>query len=230
MVEGFIPAASLGVVWGHPGTFKSFLTLSVCCSVAAGKDWMGQDVPHQRQAVYIAAEGMLDLDNRIEAWEHNAKVRTFSVENGQRRDNLFIWPHSLAVFDTAVVLDFKAQIEQRGIRPGILVVDTLSRCLMGEDENSSSSVERVVASLEMFRDAWGCSCILVHHSNKAGDNMRGSGAIKGAVDFEYEVQREGGSSALTVWCRKIKSAREPDPINLITEPFKDSLVLRRVTR
>src|SRR5690242_18344207 len=67
-IEGVIPSVSLGCLWGRPETFKSFLAISMACSVSTGEDWLGQHVK-QLPVLYVAAEGALDFNARIEAWE-----------------------------------------------------------------------------------------------------------------------------------------------------------------
>src|SRR5262245_54607612 len=61
LVDGWLPARELTLLWGREGTFKSFIALDWALGLAcrAGK---GQTV------IYIAAEGLSGLRPRVAGW------------------------------------------------------------------------------------------------------------------------------------------------------------------
>ena len=71
----------------------------------------------------------------------------------------------------------------------------------GADENSARR-EHDNADVTSC-DALGCAIVLVHHSNKAGTDHRGSSSLKGAMDSMLPCA-EDGEIASILSCEKIK--------------------------
>ena len=69
-IKGFLEENTTGLLFGDPGSFKSFLALDMAFHVAAGKDWHGQPVA-QGPVIYIAGEGHGGLARRFAAWERH---------------------------------------------------------------------------------------------------------------------------------------------------------------
>jgi hypothetical protein len=203
LVKGIIPlcdTGTLAVFWGQPGSFKSFATLGMACAVSSGKPAWGHFPVQQSDVVYVAAEGMADLDLRLGAWEKH-----FSGDASK----VHFLCRPLRVTDPDDVEFLVKDTKKHKLKPRLFVIDTWSRCLCGEDENQSSTVERAVASLDQLRLTFGAAVVVVHHSDKAGMTARGSGALKGAVDMEFEVRKEDGSESCLLLCRKPKYSAPP---------------------
>jgi uncharacterized membrane protein len=85
------------------------------------------------------------------------------------------------------------QLEKRGIRPSLIVVDTLARCFVGGDENSSQEMGAFVAGVERLLRETGATVMIVHHSGKVVERgERGSTSLRGATDVMIKVTaREG---------------------------------------
>jgi hypothetical protein len=67
LVDGILPETSLGVLYGLPGSGKTFLALDLAFSIANGRPWLGHSV-QQGGVVYIAAEGWYSIAQRAQAW------------------------------------------------------------------------------------------------------------------------------------------------------------------
>ena len=106
-------------------------------------------------------------------------------------------------------------IETHDTPPALIVVDTLARNFGGSDENSTSEMNSFVNNVNDFlRDRYKCVVMIVHHTGK-GDkkSARGSSALKGAVDFEYRIERPEGSELFCEMTNtKTKDAPEHAPI------------------
>ncbi|MCY1368860.1 hypothetical protein D9M69_558640 [compost metagenome] len=66
--------------------------------------------------------------------------------------------------------------------------------------------------------------LIVHHSGKDGEKgARGSSALKGAADAEYEVSRSDEDKLIRLTPRKMKDAEEPPPLafELVGVPVHD---------
>jgi len=107
--------------------------------------------------------------------------------------------HSVSAFISAVL----------PMRPVLVVVDTLARCMVGGDEDSAQDMGRFVSSLETLRSELGAAVLVLHHPTKTNRGERGSGALRGAVDTVIKASSAGG--AIVLECEKQKDA----------EPFSD---------
>jgi len=107
--------------------------------------------------------------------------------------------------------------------PALIVIDTLARNF-GGDENSATDMGHFVRNADALRRRWKATVLIVHHSGKDGDRgARGSSALKGAADAEYEVSRSTEDKLVRLIPRKMKDAEEPKPLafELVTVPIHD---------
>jgi hypothetical protein len=93
--------------------------------------------------------------------------------------------------------------------PALIVVDTLARNFGPGDENSTSEMGAFIAAMDDLKARYpGCVLLMVHHSGHAEkQRARGSMALKGALDFEYRLEKTG--VALTLENTKMKDADPP---------------------
>ena len=202
-VKGIVPAASLGVIFGASGAFKSFVALDYALSRAWGRQWLGRRTK-QAAVVYLAAEGGAGIFRRILAWhkQHGLNWRQCPM-------HVIVVPLVLAKSCEAIATAIRA----KGIQPGDIIVDTLSQVFDG-DENAASEIAPFLRTVGAgLRDAFGCTVTLVHHSgHQATERPRGSSAIIANVDFMYGVFRDEQSLMCTLECVKQKDGDKPEPI------------------
>jgi RecA-family ATPase len=128
LIEDVLPKGGNAMLWGDSNVGKTFTALDIGARVATGLDWMGYETK-QGHVLYVAAEGASFFKNRIHAWEQVNKLNlsehmSFLTEAVQLAD-----PRAVDQFNS-VVLDKKEP-------PSLVVLDTLHRCFVGKDENSS---------------------------------------------------------------------------------------------
>ncbi len=197
-IEGLLPRQGLAAVYGAPGGGKSFLAIDAAGHIAAGLPWFGRDV-EQGGVVYIAAEAGSGLRKRLAAWKMEHKVQgplplalvTVAPNLGTTKDGS----------DTKQLIDeLRRQAPTLGFPIRVIVVDTLARALFGADENSAADMGAFVANAGMIADAFGCLVIAVHHSGKDAERgMRGSSALHGACDSEWEIRDgQGGEKVVSL--------------------------------
>jgi hypothetical protein len=89
------------------------------------------------------------------------------------------------------------RVEQ--LRPSLVIIDTLARCMPGLDENSARDAGLVIEGLSRLAAACPSAAILiVHHTGKSGGGMRGSSALLGGVDLELTLTGAGHSKCIRV--------------------------------
>jgi hypothetical protein len=209
LVDNYFEEDTLAVLYGPPGTGKSFLALDMACCIAAGAPFHGHEVK-AGAVFYIAGEGHNGLARRIHAW---------SQHNNIPRENLSLYvsegPIDLINVNNAiqVAAAVKKLVKATGKIPVLIVIDTLARNF-GGDENSATEVGQFVRHLDLYlRKIWKTTTLIIHHSGKDRDRgARGSSALKGAVDAEYEVSRKD-DLIIRITSRKMKDAEEPPPLS-----------------
>jgi putative DNA primase/helicase len=68
-----------------------------------------------------------------------------------------------------------------------------------------------IQGCDAIKQGTGATVMVVHHSGKNEEaGARGSSALRGALDVELMVKRDGKETALTLSCMKMKDAEAPD--------------------
>jgi len=64
----------------------------------------------------------------------------------------------------------------------LIVIDTLSRCMPGGDENSPKDMGAAVAAIDRLRVTFGSHALVLHHTARDTDRERGHTSLRGAAD------------------------------------------------
>lgn len=207
VIGGYVPLDSLGALYSEPEAGKSFAALGLACGVASDRSPYGLAVRRSGPVLVIIGEGRNAFANRIAAWSlHNrapaAELRLFVSTTATELTN------EIAVVELeAVIAEF---IRDHGA-PVMVIIDTLARNFGPGDENSTSDMGRAVAACDRVRELTKAAVILIHHSGKdATRGARGSMALRGAVDFEFRMARDG--DVVRMECTKMKDSERPDPM------------------
>lgn len=202
-IKHLLPAEGLCVVYGPPASGKTFLALDCALHIAMGKDWAGKSVT-QTGVIYIAAEGGHGFANRLVAARIALKVPD-DVPFGliTAAPNLGLEKGDAP----ALIAEIRQQLKLLGWHVGVIVIDTLSRVMAGADENSAADMGRFVRNADLVAKAFRALTIAVHHTGKdAEKGMRGSSALHGAADTEWEVS--GDEEGKTVRTAKQKDGTD----------------------
>ena len=198
LIPGVLVAGAFTMLYGAPGSSKSFLTLGMAMAVATGQPWMGK-ATRPGAVVYVAAEGASGYKARRRAW------RT-AHPDAPAPSPIHYVTEAVQLHRAYEVDTFLASLDARGVRPALVIFDTLSRCFAGGDENSAAAASEVVRSVTRIGQQTGAAVVLVHHSRKDDAVERGSGSLRGAVDTMLRVRKTG--DAITLSCEKMKDAAE----------------------
>lgn len=227
---------TLNVISAAPASAKSFLVLDWCACLATKKPWQGRtahfpdpnNLDDERSwdaaedafgILYVCGEGTYGLNQRLEAWEAAWGHEIPS-------DRLTVMPEAVNLLDPNHVLMLASYVHENHI--GLIVFDTLARCMPGGDENSAQDMGRAVQAVDTIRRAMEGTgtAIVVHHTNKNG-SMRGSSALEGAADCIYSIERIGDSIELE--CTKRKDGAEYGTVHLKLREANGSCVLESNT-
>ena len=211
-IKWWVQDNAMIMVHGPSGSGKTFVVLDMMLRIAGGIDeWQGQRVS-EGNVVYLAGEGHHGLRGRIAAWK-----------TANRPDRLNMWlSRDGCDLNTAQgyqrVADSLRALHRS---PDVIVVDTLHRFLLG-DENSAQDTKTMLDACNGLMREFGCTVLLVHHtgnSEEAQHRARGSSAWKGALDTEISVvppKQQG--QAVSVVTRKAKDYDLPAPVYGTLEP------------
>ncbi len=213
LIDGLLDLDTVTVLYGPSGHFKSFVALDIALSVAKGS-WWHRQTTRQGRVLYIAAEGVPGMWERIHAWRTQEQVAV--------PDDLLFLPGALNLADSGNAVALGEVIAALGVR--LLVVDTLARCAVGLDENSARDMGRLVANVDLVRQATGACVLLVHHSGKDAERgMRGSSALFAAADTVLSCS--SADDIVTLEITKQKHHRTGTPFTFRPVPVADSIVL-----
>lgn len=178
-------SSGLNVIFGASGAYKSFYALDAALRLA-----------QTHPVVYIAAEGRSGLGARVGAWCSYHKLNPGQLQFLCEEVNLR---------DSAIIANLTRTFSP--VKPKLIVVDTLARCMLGGDENSAKDVGLAIHGCSQLQRAFAAAVCLIHHTNRADRGERGSGALRGAADLMMEVVSMG-DGVIRVSCSKSKD-REP---------------------
>ncbi len=205
LIPAILPKEGIALVFGPSGCGKSFLTMAWSLCIATGTPWLGRDVPRGPVA-YIAAEGGFGLGPRIKAW------KTFHTQSGNSGVKWF--SETLGLQDAGNFKELQAAFAEDFARvPVLVVIDTLSRCSAGVDENSNTEMARLIAAADNIQQTYHCTVLIVHHTGKEGDRgPRGASALIGNTETIIQIAQTDEGCRLT--CYKQKDAPKFDAFSL----------------
>lgn len=220
LIENFLVKESVARLYGPPKSYKSFVMLDMAACVGAGIPWCG-NATVQSKVLYVVAEGVRGIRRRVRAWEALNKRAMVGVHFYER---------AVQLGDRADVSRLIATAKRGGFE--FIILDTQARCTVGLEENSASEMGVVVAALDVLKEVTGACVALVHHSGAAGGRARGSTAILGALDAEFEVEADKDTMSVTVHTRAQKDLAEARSVEFdLTTPGEGlSLAVKPRTR
>ncbi len=208
IIDGLFEKDSTSILFGDPGTGKSFIALDIGASVASGTDFHTQGTSLQGPVIYVCGEGRNTIARRCRAW---------SIKNECNLNNqpFFILNTPIQLLDDKSLIPLKQSLiniaDQEG-DPILIIIDTWNR-LSGGDENSNSDAAKAIAALDKLRAPYGCSVLIVHHSGHSEkQRARGASALNGAVDNSFKVERKNTESEIIMTNTKCKDGKPSKPM------------------
>lgn len=219
LIEGLgMAGGEIALLYGPSGAGKSFVALDFSLHVATGLPWQGRDV-QRGTAVYVGAESPKSLHPRIEAWE---QAKELKVHDGRF---LPLFPFHFDLTKRESLEALARTLADQVVRPKLIVLDTVSAVMAGEDENSSPAVTALLRHARELAERFGACVLLVHHAGKdASRGARGHGAFGDWPDVRITAKDKGGEVTELVW-DKIRDAERGWHIALRRVPSGPSCVL-----
>lgn len=229
LVDGVFPKQGIGMLYGAPESYKTFLALDLALSIATGYGpnwWEGQREPGE--VIYMIAEGDHAFKGqRTQSWLHKNLVPGLA----DHIDRVQTIGSVIPFYYTDQWKALAEWLRYYDIAPKLLVIDTYSRAMIGLDEANPGDTAKSTARMEEFAKEFGCFVLAIHHTGKdEARGARGSSALLGNMDAMYEAKRGGteGSVATQFKVTKLKDGEKPaSPFLFRAKQYGDSLAFDR---
>lgn len=202
LIRNVLIKTGLALIYGPPGSGKSFLALDLCGCILRGIPWYGHRVS-RGNVIYIAGEG--HLRNRL---------RAYLLQHGLQPSDLV----GLRIVNAGLnlrnpkadLLPLLRELQEAAIAMGgvsLVVIDTLNSVMGAGDENESSDMGAMIEAARKIGAATGSTVMYVHHSGKDEERgARGHSSLKGALDTEICVTRTDDRRSLKL--TKVKEGED----------------------
>lgn len=222
LIPGVLPATGVGMLYGESGSYKSFLALDMGLCLAFGIPGQWGVPPVQNDVLFLAGEGPVATGRkRWPAWmEHN--------DIQFRNDHRFFIKDRVPFFtDTDGWEHVKADLAELKAKPTLIVIDTMTRLLMGLDENSAKDASMITNFMEQLSRYFEAFVLGIHHTGKdQNKGARGSSAFYANLDTVISTKTKIGGTEFRV--RKQKDADVSDePMYFSVKEVAQSIVLER---
>ena len=213
LIKGILPEGFLTLLRGLPGSFKTYLMVSMVCCLATGMPWLGRRTK-KCNVLLIGADDPDGPRMRAQAWCNYHDVPFEAVAS-----TLFDQPVNLhydVEVDTAI-----ENINRQGIKPDLVVWDTLFHTTIGADLTLPKDVLPIfVRARKLLKEIQAHSGFLVHHTPKDGRSTFGSVTIPASVDVIMDAEENVPGSTITLSNPRMRRARAFDPIEIRLAPIK----------
>ena len=190
LVDGVIPGGGVTFLYGQSGLGKSFVALDLAFTVASGsKTWLNRKVSRSGPVLYVVGEGLADLPARAGVWLDSRDAPNELLDELRFTD----LPPNLTDERQVDALIGQAQ----RLRVALIVIDTLTACAPGADQNNTSEMGLAVHHLQRLASTTDAPVLVVHHPGKDDSRgMRGSNSIHAGVDCVIKLAKRRGKLTL----------------------------------
>lgn len=218
---------SVGFISGRSKSYKTWIAIDLALSIVSGKDFLGRFPVRKTGPVLLIQEedptGVLQERLRL-----IAKSKDMSPQVRECRDDFIKIDYPEYPLHIINLQGFSLGSEDRvnqvrgliaKINPVLVILDPLIVMLpQGVDEYKGGDISRVLQSVKMWREEFGCAIAIVHHWNKGksdegerfAEHMYGSFAfhawLESAIHVMPVVPEDGGQIKSVLVEREFKAA------------------------
>lgn len=189
LVKGILPQTGVAFMAGATMAGKSFLALDTALRIASGAKVLGRRV-NQSGVVYIGAEDPEGCRMRIAAWRRQFRRETWTPFH-LLDTNLDLLDQSSTDELLEDLAESAEAFNSEGFPLGLIVIDTLSRCLPGVEENSSQGMSKAFTTLKRICSVTGALVMVIAHFGKGGEDrgIRGWSGMDANSDATLTLER-----------------------------------------
>jgi hypothetical protein len=168
LIEPWLAPSTIVQVYGYSGHGKSMFVQHAVAALAAGRKYFGPfEIGTPAKVLYLDFEmGMATVGRRL------ADMRQI---HGDTEDRLQIWTpfidnHEMNLMVREGLMELQGWIDH--VEPDVVVIDTLRSAYPGMQENSAEEWGKINKLAVKLRNS-GLAVVMLHHSNKPGENGMG---------------------------------------------------------
>lgn len=224
LIPNLLPSSGVGMVYGDSGSFKTFVMFDIALSLAFGIGGQWGAPPVKNDVLFLAGEDPASMAlKRWPAWMEFQKIED------KTDHRCLIIDHVPPLSDGKKWSDLRDDLAALEFKPSLIVIDTLTKLMLGMDENSSKEAGVAWDFMDNLARYYGCLVLFIHHTGK--DQSRGA---RGSILFNQNatvtlaMKRKGEEGLGTeLFIKKLKDAEfNPTiPIYLKKEEVGPSLML-----
>ncbi|EPY7042224.1 AAA family ATPase [Klebsiella pneumoniae] len=209
IIEDVFPVG-VTVIFGAPGSLKTFVCVHVLGLIAVGSMYFGIKRVKGGLAVFVMAEAPDTIPPRFAAWneKHNGGndlSRLFLIEDSPdfcQRKNL-----------DELAANLREIEKETGEKIRAVCIDTLTDTYSGNQNDISEMATYITGFKQVIAKPFQCSVIITHHEGKdKSKGPRGASTIEGSADAMYacscEEDHTGKPLSVTLTGKKDKSGRK----------------------
>lgn len=218
IIEDTIHREGFAVLYGAPGTYKTFTALDMALCLCTGTD----QIPARKKKAKLVGGKRIEKkqrEKRSKNWKPNAVGRVLfcagespdyfearisaweKLYNGGEKVQNFVMvdpvPMAMDPSEWDIFLDEVFVPLAKEEFYDLIVIDTAAASLQGGDENNSKDMGNFIRMVQTIIRETGAAVLVIHHTN-AQDKMRGSGTLRGAIDTQIFVTTEEDTQRLTM--------------------------------
>lgn len=207
LVKGVLPARGVGFLVGQSKAGKSFVAIDMALRLAAGAERVFGRKSKRCGVAYVAAEDPNGCRARVTAWRrkhHRTSPTPFELIG---QDANLLDADDMADL-RATLMETADRFRTAGTPLGVVIFDTLSRCIPGVDENSATDMSRAFKALNELAETLGVLVLVVAHFGKGGADkgIRGWSGMDANSDATVTVERDAEDQDLrTITFAKVKN-------------------------
>ena len=178
LVDKIIPENAVNVLYGAGGVGKTWLILDIARCIGNGKPWLDNHECVKRPVVYVDFENSLPVLN-----ERLKKLGT--------GEGVFFWRANNKENPAPKLNSVRWEKYKELPEGSVIIFDSLRSSQTG-GENSSDAMAAIMGRLKILRDL-GYTIILLHHTRKNSNSIKGSSAIVDLSDHVLSLNVVGRS-------------------------------------
>jgi len=218
LIKGILPARGTGFLVGASKAGKTFVAIDWALRIACGAATVMGRKAKQVGVVYIGAEDPGGVKARLEAWRRKWPRQSYTPFHLIEAAPNLLDEDSVQALQ-AEIDDIALTFQAEGHTLGLIVFDTLSRCIAGAEENSSERMSLAVQALDKVgRDSQALSLVVAHHGKDSTRGIRGWSGLDAASDATVTVERDEVTPELRrLTLSKVKNGADGDVVNFSLE-------------
>jgi hypothetical protein len=185
LVRGLIESAcQVVLIAGTSGSGKTFNAINLAGALAAGGQFFGHQVAEPGGSLFVLAEGIGTIAERIEA------VRADGIMDGAALPIAWMalsGSLSVEAEQNSLIAEAKRVADEMPAKHGVplrlIVVDTIAAAFTLKDENDAGEATRAMQFLQALNVATGALVVgITHYGKSAETGVRGSSAFTASAD------------------------------------------------